>query len=201
MTALDFAVAAVILVPMSFIIAVCVDEIRKAYRRHRGEKRIDAHAAKRRSKFRIKRRPVTEWKVWDEELPAELSATEREMQAKGREVLRWPGRCSHGDTYDHGPVLPERSFGRKSEDGSLEEPSVVVFHLDAEEWAAARDKALADLGCTWPDLAVMAADRDFPTSEHGKVWGALGGWSEYERWASEDDADAEVTATPKGEYL
>ncbi|WP_020525885.1 hypothetical protein [Catelliglobosispora koreensis] len=75
MTALDFAVAAVILVPMSFVIAVCVDEIRKAYRRHRGEKRVDAHAAKRRAKFRI-RPPFAQWRTFEHELPADASASQ-----------------------------------------------------------------------------------------------------------------------------
>lgn len=47
-------------------------------------------------------KPARDWHVFDEELPDEISATEREMQAKGRQVLRWPGHCSHGDTFDHG---------------------------------------------------------------------------------------------------
>lgn len=48
-------------------------------------------------------------------------------------------------------------------------------NLTPEQWRAAVEQHLADLGITWDQLADMSARRDFTTLEARKLWLATGG--------------------------
>lgn len=50
-----------------------------------------------------------------------------------------------------------------------------VYTLTADEWRAAIQRELDELGITWEQLADMAARRDFATLEARKLWLATGG--------------------------
>lgn len=80
LTALDFVAAAFIVLPMLFVIAACVYEIWRLATRKRGLKRIDAHAAGRRSRFRIGRSPFAAWRFFEHELPDRPLATATQMR-------------------------------------------------------------------------------------------------------------------------
>lgn len=67
-------------------------------------------------------------------------------------------------------------------------PPVEVGTFTEAEWDTARAKALSELGCSYPELAQMAADRDYPTFEHRKLWLAMGGLTGYHDWADKRGA-------------
>lgn len=54
-------------------------------------------------------------------------------------------------------------------------PVVEVGVMNAAEWKAAVQRALADLKLTYDELADMAKRRDFISTEAQKLWVAIGG--------------------------
>lgn len=87
---------------------------------------------------------------------------------------RWRERHSR-----HAAILDQRQARR---DGYPAGPPVEVWSMNADEWEAARQKALSDIGCSYTDLAGMARFEDFYTPAHRKLWAAMGGWKGYHRW-------------------
>lgn len=79
----------------------------------------------------------------------------------------------------HAAILDQREARR---DGDPAGPPVEVWSMNADEWEAARQKALSDIGCSYTDLAGMARFEDFYTPAHRKLWAAMGGWKGYHRW-------------------
>lgn len=76
-----------------------------------------------------------------------------------------------------------------------EEPKPVVSAhaaADALEWAAAREETLAELQCTWPDLAAMHEQNNWLGLDYRAAWEAFGGIDEYRAWEAEHPVEDEA---------